>query len=75
MSELLYRCPETQKDVSLGITLDPDAFEQASFDYREIGCPHCGKTHKWEKSEVYFKKPPEIDRKIREKQRNERVKP
>ncbi len=66
MPELLYRCPHTQEEISLGISMDADSFEKATFDYRTIKCSHCGEQHTWEKRDVYLQKPPEIDRKTRE---------
>lgn len=56
MPELLFRCPQTHNEISLGINMVADSFKKASFDYRTIACPHCGDTHKWEKKDVYLQK-------------------
>jgi len=67
MSELLYRCPQTGRELALGIALDPDVFARARLDYRTIFCPHCGQKHEWTKEEVYFRIPPERDKAYLEK--------
>lgn len=71
MPELLYRCPRTQKEMSLGISVDADTFERADFEYRTIHCEHCGEDHEWTKEDVYLFVPPELDRKTREKKQRE----
>jgi len=67
MPELLYRCPVTGQEISLGISVDADTFEKADFEYRTFKCSKCGHQHKWTKEEVYLQVPPEVDRRTREK--------
>jgi len=70
MPELLYRCPVTGREMSLGISVNADTFEKAEFDYRTIRCSKCGQQHEWTKDDVYLQVPPEVDRRTREKKQS-----
>jgi hypothetical protein len=70
MPELLYRCPVTGREMSLGISVNADTFEKAEFDYRIIKCSKCGQQHEWTKADVYLQVPPEVDRRTREKKQS-----
>ena len=71
MPELLYRCPVTGEEISLGISVDADVFEKTEFDYRTVECSRCGQRHEWTKEDVYLQVPPVVDRRTRERKQGQ----
>jgi hypothetical protein len=54
MSELLFTCPRTGRQVPTGIETDPQSLRAAWKRTLRLGCPHCGETHELSVSEAYL---------------------
>jgi hypothetical protein len=54
MPDLMIRCPKTDTPVSTGVGMERDDFDAFDIEGREFGCPACGETHFWQKSEAFF---------------------
>jgi hypothetical protein len=54
MPDLMITCSKTGEAVSTGVGMDPGDFATVDIEGREFGCPACGQTHFWEKSEAFF---------------------
>ncbi len=54
MPDLMITCSKTGEAVSTGVGMDPGDFATVDIEGREFGCPACGQTHFWDKSEAFF---------------------
>ena len=54
MSAIMIKCPETGRDISIGIDTDSDSFESLSRVASDIKCPECGKTHEWGAAQAWL---------------------
>ena len=54
MPDLMITCPTADRPVRTGVSMDPDDFEAFDIEGREFGCPACGETHLWQKSDAFF---------------------
>ena len=54
MSAIMIKCPETGKDVSIGIDTDKTSFSQLPNITTATRCPACGRTHEWNVSEAWL---------------------
>ncbi len=52
--QLLITCPSTGEPVSTGVGMERSDFDAVDIEGREFGCPACGETHIWQKSEAFF---------------------
>jgi hypothetical protein len=53
MGMITIRCPTTRMPVGTGITMDRDAFDDATLENHSVGmCPECGANHTWSKADV-----------------------
>lgn len=57
MTMLKILCPQTNLPTPTGIAMDEPSFNTSTLKNNKVGCPHCGKTHNWNKEDVItFKK-------------------
>lgn len=57
MTMLKILCPQTNLPTPTGIAMDEPSFNTSTLENNKVGCPHCGKTHNWNKEDVItFKK-------------------
>ena len=54
MSELLFTCPRTGRQVPTGIETDPQSLRASWKRALKIECPHCGETHEVSVSKAYL---------------------
>jgi endogenous inhibitor of DNA gyrase (YacG/DUF329 family) len=54
MSVLKVRCPETGREVSTGIEIDPESFANLPDTLPVSNCPFCGLDHAWLKCDARF---------------------
>jgi hypothetical protein len=54
MSVLKVRCPETGREVSTGIEVDPESFAALPDKLPVSTCPVCGLDHAWLKCDARF---------------------
>lgn len=54
MSVLKVRCPETGREVSTGIEIDPESFASLPDKLPVSNCPVCGLDHVWLKCDARF---------------------
>ena len=54
MGYLKTRCPETGRDISTGIEVDPDSFARLPDKLAASKCPLCGCEHIWLKCDSRF---------------------
>jgi len=54
---LMFRCPDTERELSTGIEMDAATFEQISDVRSQIKCPVCGIDHSWSMSEAWLGNP------------------
>lgn len=47
-------CPATGKQVSTGMTMEPESFYRSVLTGNSVRCPHCGVVHVWSKAEAIF---------------------
>ena len=52
MLQAFIRCPNTEKDVYVGLNLEWLELESLEIGEQEILCPACGKTHVWTKADL-----------------------
>jgi endogenous inhibitor of DNA gyrase (YacG/DUF329 family) len=57
MSVLKVRCPETGREVSTGIEIDPESFARLPDKLPVSNCPVCGLDHVWLKCDYRFVHP------------------
>ncbi|MEL0110234.1 MAG: hypothetical protein VW835_00750 [Rickettsiales bacterium] len=58
MSQVFMDCPKTKKPIYVGLNMEwnqLEAFDPASTDRRVPACPHCGKSHRFEKADLYLR--------------------
>lgn len=53
MGTVMIKCPDTGKMLSTGIGMDKASFASASLSKNGVKCPHCGKTHIWDKKDAW----------------------
>ena len=54
MGILKVRCPETGREVSTGIEIDPQSFASLPDKLTPSTCPFCGLDHVWLKCDARF---------------------
>ena len=54
MPELLITCPNTNRSVETGIAMPKGPIADDTFQGNQVQCPHCGDTHAWSSTDVYF---------------------
>ena len=55
MASVVIKCPNTDKEVNTGLSMDRMSFESATLSNNSVKCPHCGQTHTWNKSDAFLK--------------------
>ncbi|MFW5891471.1 MAG: hypothetical protein ACOCRX_03455 [Candidatus Woesearchaeota archaeon] len=50
--ELKVKCPECEKKVGVGISIDKNSFESSSFKNNKTKCGNCGEMITWSKEDV-----------------------
>jgi len=58
MSQVFMDCPTTRKPVYVGLNMEwnqLEAFEPVATDPNISDCPHCGKSHRFEKRDLYLR--------------------
>ncbi|MED5575670.1 MAG: hypothetical protein VX955_16180, partial [Pseudomonadota bacterium] len=58
MSQVFMDCPTTRKLVDVGLNMEwnqLEAFEPVATDPNISNCPHCGKSHRFEKQDLYLR--------------------
>ena len=58
MSVLKVRCPETGREISTGIEIDPESFAALPDKLPVSNCPLCGLDHAWLKCDARFLEDP-----------------
>ena len=58
MSVLKVRCPETGREISTGIEIDPESFAALPDKLPVSNCPLCGLDHAWLKCDARFVEDP-----------------
>jgi hypothetical protein len=58
MSVLKVRCPETGREISTGIEIDPESFAALPDKLPVSSCPLCGLDHAWLKCDARFVEDP-----------------
>jgi len=58
MGVLKVRCPETGREVSTGIEIDPQSFAALPDKLPASNCPLCGLDHAWLKCDARFLEDP-----------------
>jgi hypothetical protein len=56
-SVLMFRCPNTGRELSTGIEMDAATFEQLPDIRSQIKCPACSLDHVWSTSEAWLGNP------------------
>jgi hypothetical protein len=54
MSVLKVKCPETGREISTGIEIDPESFAALPDKLPVSNCPLCGLDHAWLKCDARF---------------------
>jgi endogenous inhibitor of DNA gyrase (YacG/DUF329 family) len=62
MGVLKVRCPETGREVSTGIEIDPESFAALPDKLPGSNCPLCGLDHVWLKCDTRFVEEPNPSR-------------
>jgi hypothetical protein len=62
MGVLKVRCPETAREVSTGIEIDPESFAALPDKVPGSNCPLCGLDHVWLKVDTRFVEEPSPSR-------------
>lgn len=61
MPRIMIRCPNTGKEVFIGIRAfdraDYEAMRRGGFSGQPIGCLHCGEKHPWTAGETFLGTP------------------
>ena len=58
MSQVFMDCPTTRKLVYVGLNMEwnqLEALEPVATDPNVSNCPHCGKSHRFEKQDLYLR--------------------
>jgi hypothetical protein len=55
MPDIMIKCPETARDISVGIDTDAVSFRGIPNDEGTVNCPECGKVHTWKVSDSWLK--------------------
>ena len=55
MSAIMIKCPETGREVDVGIDTDPASFEAIPDSVASLQCPACGAEHEWKISEAWLR--------------------
>lgn len=54
MPMLYIKCPNTGEPVATGFDLPASNLQNTTLTNNSVGCPHCGQTHTWNKSDAFF---------------------
>ncbi len=54
MSAIMIKCPETGREISIGIDTDETSFAHLPKVSAATQCPACGKMHKWNVGEAWL---------------------
>ncbi len=52
MPQLFIICPNTEKEVYIGLNMDWFAFDSSNLGEQSLVCPRCQETHTWTKDDV-----------------------
>jgi hypothetical protein len=55
MSQAFIVCPDTEKQVYIGLNLEWGQVEAFQIGNQETTCPHCGKKHVWNKYDLILR--------------------
>ena len=55
MSQAFIRCPNTEKDVYVGLNLEWLDLDTLQIGEQELVCPECGETHVWGKDDLVLR--------------------
>lgn len=58
MSQVFMDCPTTRKPVYVGLNMEwnqLEGFDPGNADQNIPDCPHCGKPHRFEKTDLYLR--------------------
>lgn len=58
MNPILFRCPDTGRDVDVGLGIDYRALRNVQPVSVRLMCPLCGRPHEWKLSDAWIKEPP-----------------
>lgn len=57
VSVLMFKCPNTGRELSTGIEMDAATFEQLPDIHSHLKCPICSLDHIWSTSEAWLGNP------------------
>jgi predicted RNA-binding Zn-ribbon protein involved in translation (DUF1610 family) len=57
-SIVLFQCPNTGRELSTGIEMDPETFHRLPDIPSHLRCPDCGLKHLWSTREAWLGNPP-----------------
>ncbi len=55
MATIYTSCPNTGRDLSTGIEIEPECFADLPDVITRVHCPHCGERHNWSKYNVFLR--------------------
>ena len=55
MPQLFIICPNTEKEVYIGLNMDWFAFDSYNLGEQSLECPRCHETHTWTKDDVQLR--------------------
>lgn len=55
MSQAFIRCPETGRDVYVGLNLEWADLDALGLGEQDVKCPACGATHSWNKDDLVLR--------------------
>lgn len=51
---LFITCPSSGQPIFTGVTMEKPAFDKSWFEAVAVRCPHCHRTHVWDKTDAFF---------------------
>jgi hypothetical protein len=54
MALVMIKCPNTRRDIFVGIEIEEDAFHKLPEVRAETKCPACGAMHPWSKKDAWL---------------------
>jgi hypothetical protein len=55
MATIYTSCPNTGRDISTGVEIEPECFADLPDVITRVHCPHCGERHNWSKYNVFLR--------------------